>query len=183
MKLEYYSSKSIQDPQVHDEHHRVLVLLDALKQSGQITAFIALEVDTQFPDEPSKQRFLEQLRDFSMRHHVSLGRIFGSRKHGFTYLPSQFLLVKENEELNEFFPCEINRVEKGIIDFLEALKRGTAWATYQVPGARKTRHEIIVENIIQRPDVLERGLHLVGRNAQVSQHLRAWLCRPHLQRS
>ncbi len=170
MKLEYYYSlQSIQDPQVHKEHDSVLVLLDALKQSRQVTDFVTLDVNAEFPDESSKQRFLEHLRDFSLRHHVRLSRIFGSRKHGFTFLPSQFLLVRESEELREVFPCEISGVEKGIIDFLEALKQGIPWTTYQVPAARKTRHEIIVENIIQRPDVLESGLHLVGRNAQVSQ--------------
>lgn len=171
MELQYYyNQKFVHDPQVAEKHKKILFLLAGLKQTPRVSDIKEYEVENHFNDESIQNKFLNNLRDFSLRHHVGLGRIFGSQKYGFSYLPSQFLLVKEGGELKEVFPCEISRVKKGIIEFLESLKQGTPWTNHDVPATRKTKHEIIAEKIIQNPNVLEGGLHFEGRNVQVSQN-------------
>lgn len=170
MELQYYyNQKMISDPRISEKHRRILFLLDNLKLAGKISGLVIYEINNTFDDKTLRQSFLNNLRDFSMRHHVGLGHIFGSRRYGFTYLPSQFLLVMDNGELREVFPCEINGIEKGIAEFLEALKQGLPWTRYVVPATRKTKHEEIAEKIIQNSNMLEDGLYFEGRNVQVSQ--------------
>ncbi len=165
----YYDKKRISDQEVAEKHKKILFLLDDLKRLLKISGFDLYETNNTFSEEQVRKEFLNRLRDFGMRHHVSLRRIFGSRKYGFTYLPSQFLIVMNGKELKEVFPCEISGVEKGITEFLESLKQGTPWTNHNVLISRKSKHEIIAEKIVQNPGMLEGGLHFEGRNVQVSQ--------------
>ena len=170
MELQYfYNQKFVQDSQLSEKHKKILLFLGDLKLLSKISDFEEFETGNTFKEESVRKEFLNNLRDFGIRHHVRLGRIFGSRKYGFSYLPPQFLLVKEGDNLKEVFPCEINGIEKGIIEFLEAIKQNRPWTNHNVPAARKTKHELIAEKIIQHPDVLEKDLRFDGRNVQVSQ--------------
>lgn len=150
-------------------HERICSLLSDLGRSSRVGGFTILERQETFPTDEAKKEILERLRDFSLRHHVKLGRVFGSNRYGFSYLPPGFMFVYEDGELREVFPCEIEGTYVDVLEFIEQVVKGEAWNVYSA-GRRKERgkHKELVDRIAENPEVLEPGLQLRGRNVHVS---------------
>jgi len=164
----YYNQDFLKDAQWGDTHGRITSLLHGLKESGRITNLTIEELREALPTKDVEQQLFDRLMDFSIRHHVGLARPFGSRRHGFCYLPSQFLLVLEDDELKEVFPHEVEGITIDVLSFLEPFARGEPWTQYFVPSGRKTKHEDLVEKIVGNSAILEPGLELTGRNVHLS---------------
>lgn len=164
----HYNGDFLKDAECAKSHGRVTSLLHGLKESGKILNVTIEEHKAAFPTESAERQLFGRLSDFSMRHHVGLARVFGSRRRGFCYLPGQFLLVLENNELKEVFPHEVDGVQIDVLGFLEPFARGEPWTQYFVPPRRKTKHEDLIERIVSNPAVLEAGLELTGRNVHLS---------------
>jgi hypothetical protein len=103
-----------------------------------------------------------------MRHKVELAKVFGSRKHGFSYIPSQFLLVSEGDELQEAFPHRISDRLVEPLEFLESIERGEPWTNRSGKGMEGKKHKALVAQLLAVPDILEPGLSFRGQNVQVS---------------
>jgi hypothetical protein len=164
----YYNQDSLKDAHWGETHGRITSLLHGLKESGRIANLTIEELRKAFPTRDVEQQLFDRLMDFSIRHHVGLARAFGSKRHGFCYLPSQFLLVLEDGELKEVFPHEVDRISIDVLSFLEPFARGEPWTEYFVPPGRKTKHEDLVEKIVVNPAILEPELELTGRNVHLS---------------
>jgi len=162
----HYDERYIDKENYKTSHEKILGILNQLKAKGKITDFKVLEHQQAFPTEQEKKVFLEKLADFSLIHHVGLARIFGSRKYGFSYIPIQFIIVYEDSEIKEVFPCKIGRDQVEIMEYLEAAHKGESW-TKGVPSKKEGVHEKIVAGIIANPALLEPGLTCVNRDMQV----------------
>lgn len=143
--------------------------LTDLAQLGRFAPSVIQEHREALPTEAIRQTFFDQLREFSARHHVGLGRAFGSNKHRFWYLPSEIALVQEGEVLRGVFPCDIDdrMIDPG--EFIECVVRGEAWMTLgdsRRKGPRK--HQALVELICRDPDVVEPGARLIRSDVHVS---------------
>jgi len=101
-------------------HDSIRNLLSRLQEVGRITEVVE-DADVAFATEPAKGELFDWLRDFATSRKAWLGQIFGSRKHGFWYLPQQFLLVSDGDSLRELFPCQIGDSQ---VEPLEYLERG-----------------------------------------------------------
>src|SRR5438067_3261687 len=105
MDITYYHRPSLlTTPEQEAVHQRICELLDQLRARG--TDSSVEDAEQRFPTYESQLAFLEQvnLRDFAARYKVGLGRIFGSRQYSFSWLPAQFLLVRDRQTLIEVFP-------------------------------------------------------------------------------
>jgi hypothetical protein len=164
----YYRQKFLDTPEKVNRHQGVCDLLVALKADGRIAEFAIQEVDTAFPNPETQERLFEQLRDFAGRHKVGLGRIFGSIRARFWYMPAQFILVFKDDILAEVFPCRMGGDEVDVAEYLERLKSGKMWTTRSGSGMEGKKHKALLAQILSNPDVLETGLALQGKNVQVS---------------
>src|SRR6266571_383367 len=129
-------------------------MLDRVHRAGQIREFSILNQETSFPTEEARQHLAETLRRFAVSHHVRLGRVFGSRKYGFSYPPWQFFLIFEDKELREVFPCRVGDHEVDPTGFLESLLSETAWTLASGPPGRRTKHRELVEQLARNPEIL-----------------------------
>ncbi len=171
MIIHYNYDERYIDKEPHKtSHEQILGLLNQLKAKAKIADFKVLEHQQAFDAEEEKKAFLEKLADFSLVHHVGLAHIFGSRKHGFCYLPIQFLVVYEDSDIREVFPCKIGEDRVEMTEFLGALDKGEAW-TKGVPSKKEGAHEKIVEAIISNPGLVEAGLTFVNRDMQVGHNV------------
>ena len=169
--IEYHYNDEYVDKAEHKLiHAKVLGILPRLRDAGKIFDFKVLEHKEAFPNEEARKHFLEKLADFAPVRHVGLARVFGSRRYGFSYLPIQFIVVYENSDLKEVFPCRIGKNQVEIIEYLEAVEKGRPW-TKGVQSKKDGAHEKIVEGIIAHPSELERGLSFVNRDVQVGQNI------------
>ncbi len=162
----HYDERYIDKENYKTSHEKILGILNQLKAKGKISDFKVVEHQQAFHTEQEKKAFLEKLADFSLIHHVGLARIFGSRKYGFSYLPIQFLVVYEDSNIREVFPCKIGQDQVEIMEFLEALDTGKSW-TKAVPSKKEGVHEKIVEAIVNNPGLIEADLTFVNRDVQV----------------
>jgi len=145
------------------------LILSDLELSSRISGSTILQRQDAFPTNEAEKEILERLRDFSLRHHVKLSRVFGSNRYGFSYLPPEFMFVYEDGELREVFPCEIEGTYVDVLEFLERIVRGEAWTVHSaVRRKERGKHMELVDQIAKDPDVLEPGLKLCGRNVHVS---------------
>ena len=169
--IEYhYNDEYVNKAEHNTIHRKILEILPTLRNNGKISDFKVLEHKQAFPTEESRKQFLEKLADFAPVRHVGLARIFGSRRHGFSYLPIQFIVVYENSDIKEVFPCRIGQNQIEIIEYLEAIAEGRPW-TKGVQSKKDGAHEKIVEGIISHPWELEQGLSFVNRDVQVGQNI------------
>lgn len=169
--LEYhYNDEFINKTEHTTIHTKILEILPTLRNNGKISDFKVLEHKQAFPTEESRKHFLEKLADFAPVRHVALARIFGSRRYGFSYLPIQFIVVYDNSDIKEVFPCRIGHNQVEILEYLEALAEGRPW-TIGVQSRKDGAHEKIVEAVIGHPAELEQGLSFVNRDVQVGQSI------------
>ncbi len=165
----YYDKNATSTADGKARHEQICLLLSDLEHASRIDRFTIQERQEAFPTEEAKKAILERLKDFSLRHHVKLRRVFGSNGYGFWYLPQEFLFVYENDELREVFPCEIERTPVDVLGFLERVVKGEAWTVHGVVRRRERgKHKELVDHIVKNPDVLEPGLKLHGSNVHVS---------------
>jgi len=151
------------------QHKSIQAALRRLQETARIHEYGVQEHKEAFPTGEDEREFFKQLADFSLRHHVALAQIFGSRKHGFSYLPPQFLLVYSAGQLAEVFPCRVGNTEISILDFLARLEKGEAWTSTSYRVGKKSKHEEMIERILDNPATLEAGLTLHGKSVHVSQ--------------
>ena len=168
-EIHYFYGDQYVGPDRAGDHEKVLTALERLRATRKISQHKVQHHKERFPTKEDERKFLRELADFSLRHHVSLRQVFGSRRHGFCYLPPQFLLVYAEGKLAEVFPCRVGGTEIGILDYLGRLERGEAWTTSSYRVGKLTRHEQLIEEIVSNADILEAGLRLFGRSVQVSQ--------------
>lgn len=168
LKLAYYfrHSDRSESPETHD---RICGILSDFRRAGRVVEAVVADQESAFPTEADRQRLLDTLRDFAMRHQVGLRRAFGSRREGFWYLPPHFLLVRDGDELREVFPCNVGGQDIDVLDFLERLARGEAWTTRSATWREGGRHRQLVDRLVNDPSGLEPGLVLQGLNVPVSQ--------------
>lgn len=164
----YHSDEPLADTVRRCQHEAICGHLGKLKDAGLILGYSIQEQSQAFPTKEARQKVLCRLRDFSMRHHVGLGKIFGSNRYGFSYLPSSFLFVTEGEELREVFPCDISGTQFDAQEFLESLLQGEPWNRQLVPEKKQTNHETLIQRIVDNPNILEPGLTLAGRTVHLS---------------
>lgn len=150
-------------------HQEILALLSSLQGAGRITEVLVQDHQKAFPTEEVRARFFDQLREFGTRHKVRLGRLFGSNRHRFWWLPREVLLVHEGPRLSEVFPCEVEGNVIEPLDFLRLFNKGQAWTVRSARGRSEGgRHKELVEWICKDPDRLAPGLRLLGSNVHVS---------------
>lgn len=149
------------------EFREISALLKRLKEKEKIEDYKIIKQNEAFPTEEDKTKFLKELSNFAITRHVGLARVFGSRRYGFSYMPMQFILVYENNIITEVFPCLFGRKEVEILDFLRPVSRGEPWTRFSKPVGKTSRHELMIERIINNPDLLEKNLSLFGRNIRV----------------
>ncbi len=169
MHLAYYFRKTLlstADGAVR--HERARALLARLQAECRTTEFLVEDADVAFATKAVQRKLFDRLRGFATRHKVALAQLFGSRKHGFCYLPSEFLLVSEGDALREVLPCQMGQKEVSVLEYLEALARGRPWTTSSARGTEGRKHAAIVARIVHNPGILEPGLRLRGQNVQVS---------------
>jgi hypothetical protein len=145
--------------------------LAELKRLGRVASVVIREHLEAFPTDESKTAFFDQLSEFSMCHHVRLGRVFGSNKHHFGWFPAAFLLLRNDTELLEVFPhdTEDRRIEPE--EFLERFIAGEPWATLgESKRKSETNHQQLLAMIRARPDLLEPGMRLVRTDVHVSRN-------------
>lgn len=164
----FYNNKYIAEDHLVDQHNCILTVLQHLQESTKVGRCVVREHKEAFPTNEDERKFLNELSEFSLRHHVALAQIFGSRKHGFSYLPPQFLLVYSAGRLVEVFPCRVGDSEISVLDFLGRLERGEAWTTISYRGGKKTKHEELIGKILGNSNNLETGLTFYGKNVHVS---------------
>lgn len=169
-QIAYYYRNSVTDaPDSAGRHNEICRLLSQLRADGRIAECVIQETEGGFPSRDHEEKLLNRLREFALRHKVRLSQQFGSRRHGFCYLPQQFVLVSEGDQLREVFPCEFG--DGGQMEPLEYLKRlasGKPWTVRAGRGMEGKRHKQIIARIINNPNSLEPGLILRGQNVQVS---------------
>ena len=169
MRLEYYYDEDrLRNSGQADAHQEARRLLSLLEHDPRIAGVIVRTHDEAYPTEDTKQQLLSALERFSVRHHVGLARTFGSRRHGFWYLPSQFLLVYNDGDLQEVFPCRIGDNEVEVLEFLERVVSQEAWTVHSVRYREAGKHHELVTELVADPHQLEGGLILIGTNVQVS---------------
>jgi hypothetical protein len=166
----FYNNQYIGEGQWVERHNCILAVLQHLQKVTRVCRCVVREHKEAFPTKENERKFLNELSEFSLRHHVALAQIFGSRKHGFSYLPPQFLPVYSAGRLVEVFPCRVGDTEIGLLDFLGRLKRGEAWNTISYRAGKKTKHEELIGRILSNSNNLEIGLTLHGKNVHVSQN-------------
>ncbi len=171
MKIEicYFFNVESGGPDSAPRHEEILSVLERLHATAKISRYKAQLQKEAFPTREDERKFLEELAEFSLRHHVALAQIFGSRKHGFSYLPSQFLLVYSDSRLVEVFPCRVGDAEVSVLDFLGRQERGEAWTSGSYRVGKKSKHEELIQRILKSPDNLETGLALQKKSLHVSQ--------------
>ncbi len=164
----YYQQNLLETSEGKGSHESICSLLSQLRSEGRIVDAVVRDAKVAFRTDEERQRFFGQLREFAVRHKVGLAHEFGSRRHGFCYLPTQFLLVLKGTTLQEVFPCRIGDHEVAPLDYLKRLATGQPWTTQSVRGMQGKKHSELVARIIASPEILESGLVLRGRNVQVS---------------
>lgn len=165
----YYADNGVSQEPWASRHAQILELLTRVRQKPAVSEIKIVEQSGPFPTDVERTQFLEALRDFSMHHHVSLGRQFGSNRYHFTLVPYQFVTVYEGGALREVFPCEIDRNVIEPSAFLESLACGEAWTPQAArPKPEKGKHADIVQRLAREPDQLEPGLTLTGKEVSVS---------------
>src|SRR5207247_8712009 len=98
MRCAYYFRQTLfSSPGGGARHGQARALPAGLRAEGRTADVVVREADLAFPTKAAQQELLDRLREFATRHKVALAQLFGSRKHGFCYLPSQFLLVSEGQ--------------------------------------------------------------------------------------
>jgi hypothetical protein len=166
LSLDYLYSPETYDKVRHEE---ILTLLSGLQHDSRVVEVSTRDHREAFPTDEDRSAFLEKLRDFGCRHHVGLGRVFGSRRHRFWWLPPQFLLVYDSSRLCEVFPCDIEDTRVEPEEFLERLWRGEPWVTLAEARHRgPQKHQVMVERIRKDPDVVETGATIVRTDVHVS---------------
>lgn len=165
----YYQESLLTTPEGNAQHQQICDLLSQLHATGRFAKCIIREAEAEFPTEQARQALFAQLREFAARHKVALARTFGSRRHGFCYLPAQFLLVREDNALREVFPCQIGD-EVQPLEYLRQIAANRPWTTRSAKGMEGKKHAALVAQIVAKPNVLEPGLTLRGKNVQVSRN-------------
>ncbi len=169
MRIGYYYRKSVMDTlEGAARHGEISNLLSWLRTKGHVTEYVVRDAEAAFPTQAREELF-KRLRDFAVQHKVGLAQVFGSRRYSFCYLPHQFLLVFEGDQLQEVFPCVIgdgSHVEP--LEFLKEISRGRPWTVRSVNGMAGKKHNVLIAQILGNLDTLESGLVLRGRNVQVS---------------
>ncbi|MFQ5853212.1 MAG: HTH domain-containing protein [Candidatus Binatia bacterium] len=165
MKIIYYFDGGLVEGAIHENVCRIL---RELQECARVTDIVIADHREAFAAESERQKLLEDLSDFSMRRQVGLARVFGSRRHGFWYLPPQFLLVYEGDGLREVFPCKVGGRDIEILDFLKHFASGEAWTTRSSAWREGGRHRELVDRLSSDPSSLELGLTLKGLNVPVS---------------
>jgi len=171
MHIAYYYRNSVRaTPEAAARHQEIRDLLSRLLAKGKIADYVVQETEVAFPTKQAEEELFSRLRDFATRHKVGLARPFGSRRHGFCYLPQGFLLVSDDGQLREVFPCEIgNGDQVEPLEFLAQISSGQPWTTRSGRGMEGRKHKALVARIVSDPDILEPGLAVRGQNVQVSQ--------------
>lgn len=171
MRVVYYYRRTLLDtPEGAARHQQTCNLLSQLRAEGRITKCVTQDADAGFPTEEARHQLFNQLRDFAGRHKVGLADVFGSNRRSFWYLPPQFLLVFEGDALREVFPCRIGDEEVEPLEYLEQVAAGRPWTIRSIKGMEGKKHTALVAQILVKPDILEAGLVLQGRNVQVSRN-------------
>jgi len=165
MNLAYYYEGSLVESAIYE---KVCQLVGGLRAAGRIGEFRIADHREVFVAQEERRKLLDELREFSMRHHVGLARVFGSNSRGFCYLPPQFLLVYEGHDLREVFPCRVGGQDVEVLDFLEPYASGEAWTTRSAVWRESGCHRKLVDLLVADPSGLGPGLTLKGVNVPVS---------------
>jgi hypothetical protein len=155
MDITYYHRPSLlTTPERQASHKRICAPLNQLQP--KYTSSV-IDADQEFPTADSQTAFIEQikLRDFAVRRHVKLRQEFGSRKHSFCWLPTQFILVHDSDTLVEVFPCRMGDDRFEPLHFLERTIAGEPWTNHSSNGMQGTKHKLIIDAIKTNPAVLE----------------------------
>lgn len=171
MRLEYlYRPSLLTESDRKASHDKIQAALATLEQRASWLPQ-QQDVEHRYPTHEAQRSLIEKLklREFAMRRKVSLGRVFGSRKSHFSWLPPQVLLVYDGERLAEVFPCRIGDQEIDPLEFLECTISGTPWTSRSGGGMEGKTHKLLVARILQNSGLLEAGLAFHGRDVQVSQ--------------
>lgn len=168
MRITYYYRQSLLGtPDCQAIHQQICGLLAQMQARGIDCALD--DAEKAFPTQDAQQMLFNQLRDFAARHKVGLARTFGSRRYGFCYLPTQFLLLREGGALREVFPCKMGDGEVDPVEYLEHVAAGRPWTIRSGGGMEGKQHKVVVARIVADSSVLEPDLVLKGQNVQVSQ--------------
>ena len=169
MNIRYFHRPSLLTPEHDPVHRRICELLDQLRATGMNCT--TENADEQFPDSATQAAFLEQidLRGFAMRRKAGLSQTFGSRRAGFWWLPPQFVLVFERDELVQVFPCRIGQEDVTPLHYLEHIAAGKPWTYRSGKGMEGRKHKLLVDRLKADSAIIERGLTLQGSDVQVSQ--------------
>jgi hypothetical protein len=171
MRLEYlYRPSLLTESERRASHQNVRAALATLEQRNSWLSQ-QQDVDQLYPTYQAQRSLIEKLnlREFAMRRKVSLGRVFGSRRSHFSWLPPQVLLVYVEEKLAEVFPCRIGDQEIDPLEFLECTISGKPWTSRSGGGMEGKTHKLLVARILQDSGLIETGLAFQGRDVQVSQ--------------
>jgi len=164
----YYRESLLTTPEGNAQHQQICDLLSRLRAAGRFAKCITRETEAEFPTEEARQALFVQLREFAARHKVALARTFGSRRHGFCYLPPQFLLVREDNALREVFPCQMGDDAVQPFEYLRDIAANRPWTIRSAKGMEGKKHAALVAEIVAKPGILEPGLTFRGKNIQVS---------------
>lgn len=165
----YYKTEWLKDAVGKETHARGVEILGEARQRNLIAAYQVRKVEESFPTDAEERAFLDRLRTFASHRGIGLGRLFGSNKHHFAWLPSRFLLISQNDRWLEVFPCELEGGHVEPEDFLEAFLKGEAWTLgSRRRGKQSSVHERIVKHLAAHPETLESGLRLEDRDVFVS---------------
>lgn len=169
MRIEYYYRKSAMvTPEAAAQHDEICKLLLRIRTEGRIAEYLVQDAEIAFPTKV-REKLFKRLRDFALRHKVGLAQVFGSRRYSFCYLPDQFVLVFDGDQLREVFPCIMGGV--GYVEpheFLRQIGRGGPWTDRSGAGMEGKKHKALVAQIVDNLDSLESGLVVRGHNVQVS---------------
>lgn len=166
--LEYYYSADWIRSDAVEPHERICEIFRKLSESRRVATASISTHEAAFPTTKAKADLFAMLEKFALEHSIGLARVFGSRRHGFSYLPPQFLLAYRDSRLAHVFPCQISRVEVDVIDALERFASGQAWAITSKKARSNREHEALVAKVKTNPEVLENGLRFQGTNVAVS---------------
>jgi hypothetical protein len=163
MRLEYFYRVSlIITPEQMAAHEGVRQALATLERRGVRCS--EHDVERQHASYEAQSALIEtlKLREFAMRRKVALGRIFGSKRAHFSWLPPQFLLAYQGDVLREVFPCRVGDDEIEPVEFLQCTIADKPWTRRSGAGMEGKTHKLLVSQILQSPHVLEPGLIFSG---------------------
>jgi len=167
LDLRYYFDPRTTAADFPTRHAQVCELLLRL-QAGQVAKIAIGAHEDGFPTPDAKTELFRTLEEFATTRQIGLARVFGSRSRGFWFLPAQFVLAYRGSTLAYVFPCRFSRNEIEVVEALERLAAGEAWAVMSKRAKPNLHHETLAVYVRDHPDLFGPGLTCRGTDVLVS---------------